>query len=475
MHILLTGATGYIGKRLLSVLLNQGHFVTAVVRDKNRLQIQDAYRDHLSIVEYDFNKPCEGVELPSTIDVAFYLLHSMSSNNDQDFEELEKITAIHFLELVKPVASLKQIVYLSGIVNENGLSKHLRSRKNVQDILEGGIVPLTVLSAGIIVGSGSSSFEMVRDLCEKLPVMVCPKWVNTKTQPIAVKNVMQCLTGVMLNEATFGKQYDIGGPEVLSYKEMMLIYGAVRGLSPKILIVPVLTPRLSSYWLYFVTATNYKLARSLVSSMTCETVCKDNRLFELLKIEAITYRKAIEDAFEKIEQNMVISSWKDSFISSNPDRNILNYINVPTFGVFTDRRAFKVESHESSLNKIWSIGGRTGWYYGTWLWKLRGYVDKVFGGVGLRRGRTNPNVINIGDALDFWRVILADKQNSRLILYAEMKLPGEAWLELKIENDTYVQVATFRPKGLLGRLYWFVLLPFHAIIFQKMAKIIAAK
>lgn len=469
MKILLTGATGYIGKRLLTVLLNQGHEITACVRDKNRLQIKDSHIDLLNIIEVDFSKEQSNL-LADNYDVAFYLLHSMSSNKNEDFEVLERETAINFNHFISK-ASVKQVIYLSGIVHEDGVSKHLRSRKKVEDILRKGNAALTVLCAGIIVGSGSSSFEIIRDLCEKLPLMICPKWVNTRTQPIAARDVMKFLTGCMLNEQTYHKNFDIGGPEILTYKEMMMIYGKVRKIKPLIITFPVLTPTLSSYWLYFVTATNYKLARSLVNSMTCETVCKDNNLKDILQIEPMTYAQAIENAFESIEQNMVISSWKDSFVSSAADKNILNYINVPKFGVFKDSRKIEVSNNQDQImQNVWSIGGKRGWYFATWLWKLRGFADKIFGGVGLRRGRTNPLTINTGDALDFWRVILADKENNRLILYAEMKLPGEAWLEFKIENNIFSQQATFRPKGLLGRLYWFVLLPFHAIIFKNMTK-----
>lgn len=469
MKILLTGATGYIGKRLLTVLLNQGHEITACVRDKNRLQIKDSHIELLKVIEVDFSKKPTDLLLEKH-DVAFYLLHSMTLNNNEDFEVLESETAINFKSFIEK-ANINQVIYLSGIVHETGLSKHLRSRKKVENILQSGDFALTVLSAGIIVGSGSSSFEIIRDLCEKLPLMVCPKWVNTRTQPIAARDVMKFLTGCMLNEQTYNRNFDIGGPEVLSYKEMMLIYGKVRKIKPLIITVPVLTPTLSSYWLYFVTATNYRLAKSLVSSMTCETICKNNDLQQILNIETIPYKKSIENAFESIEQNMVISSWKDSFVSSDTDKNILNYINVPKFGIFKDLRKIEVyKNHDLIMQNVWSIGGKKGWYFATWLWRIRGLVDKFFGGVGLRRGRTNPLTINTGDALDFWRVILADREGKRLILYAEMKLPGEAWLEFKIENNVFSQQATFRPKGLLGRLYWFALLPFHALIFKNMAK-----
>jgi hypothetical protein len=236
-----------------------------------------------------------------------------------------------------------------------------------------------------------------------------------------------------------------------------------------------MTPRLSSYWLYFVTATSYKLAVNLVNSMKVEVVAKDNSLEKMLNIKPISYKEAVQLAFQRIEQNSVISSWKDSLISSSTEGSLASHIDVPTHGCFTDKREKLITtSPEKVLNNIWSIGGERGWYYGDWLWSLRGFLDKVLGGVGLRRGRTNQNDIHIGDTLDFWRVLAADKPNKRLLLYAEMKLPGEAWLEFKItekDNKSYLQqTATFRPKGLLGRIYWYSVLPFHFFVFDGMAE-----
>lgn len=274
---------------------------------------------------------------------------------------------------------------------------------------------------------------------------------------------------------TFNKSYDIGGPEILTYKEMLLQFAEVRGLKRYILTVPVMTPRISSYWLYFVTSTSYKLAVNLVNSMSVEVVAKSNDLEKILEIKSIAYKDAVGLAFQKIEQNNVISSWKDSLVSSYADNSLLKHIMVPTDGCYIDKRLTRIDGNSDKvLQNIWAIGGERGWYYANWLWNIRGFMDKLLGGVGLRRGRTNTQSINTGDTLDFWRVLAADKQEKRLLLYAEMKLPGEAWLEFKIlekGNRKFLkQTATFRPKGLLGRLYWYTVLPFHFFVFDGMSK-----
>jgi len=474
MKILLTGATGYIGKRLLPALLEKGFEVICCVRDKNRFP-SDGIFSHpaIKLFEVDFGKPVPLTDDIKNIDAAFYLIHSMSSGIT-NFEKLESETARNFIDIINQTTA-KQIIYLSGITNEKKLSRHLSSRKNVENILKKGDIPLTTLKAGIIVGSGSASFEIIRDLVEKLPLMVAPKWIKTKHQPIAIRNVIESLTGVLLNEKTFGNDYDIGGPDVISYKEMLLQYAEVRGLKRKIFSVPVMTPRLSSYWLYFVTATSYKLAVNLVNSMKIEIIAKDDSLIKMLNLNMISYKDAIKLAFQKIEKNSVLSSWKDSLVSSSGEPTLHEHFNVPVYGCFSDKREKEiVGSVETVLNNIWSIGGERGWYYGNWLWGLRGFIDKIFGGVGLRRGRTNSSTIHPGDTLDFWRVLEANKENKRLLLYAEMKLPGEAWLEFKIinrEGKHYLhQTATFRPKGLFGRLYWYSVLPFHYFVFEGMLK-----
>lgn len=473
MKILLTGANGYIGRRLLPLLLEHGHEIICCIRDKRRLPNDGLYLDpKVSVIEVDFLKDNPVDKSLADIDAAYYLIHSMSDNSAK-FEKLEEVSAKNFVKLVDQTKA-QQVIYLGGIINDEKLSRHLASRKKVEEILRSGKAPVTALKAGIIVGSGSSSFEIIRDLTEKLPVMIAPKWVNTKTQPIAIRNVLEYLTGVLLRKETFSQSYDIGGPDVMTYKQMLLEFAEVRGLNRHIITVPVMTPKLSSYWLYFVTSTSYKLAANLVSSMTVEVIAKPNDLGELLKINLLDYKDAVQLAFQKIEQNSVISSWKDSLVSSYKDNTLLSQINVPSNGVLTDTREKEITtSVDQVLDNIWSIGGKRGWYYGNLLWSVRGGLDKMFGGVGLRRGRTNPNTIYSGDTLDFWRVLLADKKSKRLLLYAEMKLPGEAWLEFKIiekdKKEYLQQTATFRPKGLPGRLYWFSVFPFHHFVFDGMA------
>ncbi|HKX85251.1 MAG TPA: SDR family oxidoreductase [Flavobacterium sp.] len=472
MKILLTGSNGYVGRRLLPELLAQGHEVICCVRDSRRLGLDEKTLQLITIWEVDFLDKPDLKDCPKKVDVAYYLIHSMSSSI-HDFDTLETEAAEHFITYMNWM-KVAQVIYLSGIVNDPNLSKHMKSRNNVENILYKGNFKLTVLRAGIIVGSGSSSFEIIRDLCEKLPIMITPKWVLTKTQPIAIRDVIQYLMGVINKEDCYDRSFDIGGPNIISYKQMMQLYAKTRGFKIWMISVPVMTPKLSSYWLYFVTSTSFKLAMNLVDSMKVEVICKDNELQKMLNIKPISYVDAIKLAFKKIEQNLVISSWKDSLASSNFKYNLSNYIQIPTYGCLKDSKEVRVENVNRVIENIWSIGGSKGWYYGSWMWQIRGFLDRLFGGVGLRRGRTSPTMLDNGDSLDFWRVILADKENKRLLLFAEMKLPGEAWLEFRIDKFNVLhQIATFRPKGILGRLYWYSMLPFHYFIFNGMIKNIA--
>ncbi|KOF04449.1 epimerase [Roseivirga seohaensis subsp. aquiponti] len=465
MRILLTGASGYIGKRLLPILVESGHQVICCVRDVNRFTPPQSLKSKIEVIQVDLLDKASLDAIPKDIDGAFYLVHSMSASSD--YESLEKESAVNFREAMSKT-QIEHVVYLSGIVNESALSKHLASRKNVETELGKGNYNLTTLRAGIIIGSGSASFEIMRDLVEKLPIMVTPKWLNTKCQPIGISDVIKILSQSLLNPKTYNRDFDIGGPDVLSYKEMLIEFGRIRNLKRYIFTVPVMTPKLSSYWLYFVTSTSYKLATALVNSMKVEVICRNDDINKILGIQPLNYQESLKKAFSKIERNEVVSSWKDAFISSDFEFKLSDFLEVPTFGCFKDVREKKLTDREYSINKIWSIGGENGWYYGNWLWKLRGFLDKLSGGVGLRRGRTSLTSLNAGDALDFWRVLYADKEEGRLLLYAEMKLPGDAWLEFRIIGDKLVQTATFRPLGLFGRLYWFSVLPFHGLIFQGM-------
>lgn len=448
---------------MLPVLVTAGYDAVCCVRDRNRFNAPSSIRDKLEIVEVDFLAKNDLSTIPKDIDIAFYLMHSMSSSDD--YAEMELKAARNF-RLALEHTGVTQVIYLSGIINEDSLSPHLLSRKAVEEELAKGAYHLTTLRAGIIIGSGSASFEIIRDLVEKLPVMIAPRWLNTRCQPIAIADVISFLMGCIGNPETFDRNYDIGGPDILTYKEMLSGYARIRQLKRWIFTVPVMTPRLSSYWLYFVTSTSFKLAKALVDSMKVEVVCRNTDLNKILSIEPAGYEEALRKTFTAIEGNRIISSWKDSLISGRFDINLSEFITVPTFGCFIDHRTRKFENPEKCRDLIWKLGGETGWYYGNRLWRLRGFIDKLFGGVGLRRGRTSLSSLSVGDAVDFWRVLYSNRDEGRLLLFAEMKLPGEAWLEFKIDGGQLSQTATFRPKGVLGRLYWYAVLPFHGIVFQ---------
>lgn len=481
MKILLTGSTGYIGRRLLPELLAHGHEVICLVRDQRRFDWNDFSKEDLSkisVVEGDLSNSSTLKFTPIDFDVAYYLVHSMSSSYE-DFSRIESDSAKNFVDLVNR-SQAKQIIYLSGIINDAGLSSHLLSRKNVEDILKTSKVPATVLRAAIIIGSGSASFEIIRDLVEKLPVMIAPRWLKTRCQPIGIRNVIDYLQGVMLKPEAFNQSFDIGGADVLTYKEMLLGYAKVRNLKRLIITVPVLSPKLSSLWLYFVTSTSYSLARTLVASMKNEVICNDIRIQNVVPIKIFHYHEALQFAFDKISQKNVVSSWKDAISLDTLNNNFLDFGQVPEHGVMTDKRIVEFERNKNEvIENLWRIGGERGWYFGNWMWRIRGVMDKMVGGVGLRRGRRSEVDLKPADALDFWRVLVADKENGRLLLYAEMKLPGEAWLEFRIKEtngkSALHQTATFLPLGLWGRIYWYLVLPFHGLIFPKMAKAIVTK
>ncbi|RNL52406.1 SDR family oxidoreductase [Pedobacter jejuensis] len=473
MKVLLTGANGYIGTRLLPLLLEENHEIVCMVRDKRRFINQSDLSEQVTIITGDLLDAESLKEIPSDIDAAYYLVHSMSSHGSE-FDDMEKKSAENFSKALQRT-NCKQIIYLTGIANDEHLSKHLGSRLAVEEQLKASKIACTILRAAIIIGSGSASFEIIRDLTEKIPVMVTPKWVKTKCQPIGIRDVLAYLQGVLHNEKAYNQTFDIGGPDVLTYREMMMGYAKERGLKRWIFTVPVLTPRLSSLWLNMITPVPYSLARSLVDSMKNEVVCKDDRIHDVVPRECLTYAESLHLAFEKIDQNSIVSSWKDALNRGYLDTNFMDQIKVPQNGTLEYKVKMPFERKaEEVFDNIWSIGGSRGWYYMDWLWQFRGLLDKMFGGVGTRRGRTSNVDIQAGDVLDFWRVLLADKKNKRLLLFAEMKVPGEAWLELKLvelHGKAFLsQIATFRPKGLWGRMYWYAMWPFHIVLFRGMAK-----
>lgn len=475
MHILLTGANGYIGMRLLPTLLEAGHRVTGIVRSIPRFpssQFEPFLKSNqLTLLEGDFLGKLPPV--PADLDAAYYLLHSMGAG--KDFEEREATCARNFTDWIRG----DQIIYLSGLIPSGELSAHLRSREQVNDILRRGPIPVTTLRASIIVGSGSASFEIIRDLAEKLPFMITPKWTANRCQPIAIRNVISYLTGVLAHPEALGEEFDIGGPDVLSYRHLLLGYAKARDLKRLIIPVPLFTPGLSARWLYLVTAASYPLAKSLVQSLVHETICQDRRLQKIVPQELLTYQEAIAKAFVRIAQNKVPSSWFDSLASGRLDPDFLQSVQVPAHGILSDQQDVPLTTdRERAIASVWSLGGTKGWPSMNWAWKLRGWMDRLLGGTGIRRGRRHPSELFPGDALDFWRVLLADQGTAeapaRLILAAEMKMPGEAWLQFEIKGDRLIQTATFRPKGLFGRAYWYAVLPVHWVLFPRMAKRLAA-
>lgn len=476
MKILLTGVTGYVGGRLLPVLLDKGHKVSCMVRDQQRFPAQ--YKDNpaIEVIEGDFllNKGTDAI--PADIDVAYYLIHSMAGSVTH-FDEDELVAARNFREAINKT-SCKQVVYLSGFEHGNELSRHLSSRKNTRLELKQGSYALTVFHAGIIIGSGSASFEIIRDLVEKLPVMGIPPFMKKKCQPIAIRDILFYLSESLLSESCFNKDFDIGGPDILSYEEMLRKVASIRQLKRRLFVVPFIRTRLCANWLYFVTSTSYFLALNLSESMSHDSVCEENSIESIFPRKLLSYDMAVKLAYARIESDNVLTGWRDSFSSSKIDWHIADHIHVPSFGVFKHIQETPVTIPDAvALNHIWKIGGSKGWLYANWLWRARGILDLLGRGVGLSRGRTHREELSVGDALDFWRVLVADKGGKYLLLYAEMIMPGEGWLEFRIVKKNEASIlrieATMRPRGISGRLYWYSTLPFHKQIFKRMGEEIA--
>ncbi len=469
--IVVTGATGFVGKRLIYKLLDEGHEVYALIRNK-QAQFSFLKNSRLFFIVGTLSDSSSVPVFPVEVDASYYLVHSMRDIYS-NLKKAESIVAKNFLKAME-CTSCKQIIYLSGIVeDEEKLSPHLQSRLSLERILQKGRIPCTVLRASIIVGAGSASFEIIRDLTEKLPIMVAPKWIKNFIQPISIVDVLFYLTKTLLNTSTFGNTYDIGGPEALTFHDVLLRYAKFRGLKRWIINVPFFTPKLSSYWLLFITSVNFSICKYLVESMKQNTRKLNYQIDEILPHECLSFEKSLTLAFQRIAQNEVISSWMDAWDLKTP----LSDINVPKEGCLNKIVTVPIRSPlELVKDKIWSIGGNSGWYSMNWAWKLRGLIDKLFGGSGFNRGRRDQLNLEVGDSIDFWRVILVDKENVHLILFAQMKLPGEAWLEFELIDDgkKLKQTATFRPKGLLGYFYWYAMIPFHLIIFNNMAKKIAS-
>lgn len=479
IRCLVTGVTGYIGGRLVPRLLDKGYDVRVLSRDAGRLQGRPWIND-VEVVEADVLNSETLPQALNNIDVAFYLIHSMSANGSGDFHQRDMEAARNFGRAAHK-AGVDQIIYLGGLGNPDNepLSKHLASRQQTGKVLRESGVPVTEFRAAVVVGSGSKSFEMVRYLTERVPVMICPKWVYSKIQPIAIRNVLQYLVAAVDNAEAKGEIIEIGGSSVITYADMMQIYARINGLKRILIPVPILSPALSSHWVHWMTPIPASLARPLIEGLKNDVIVQNDKARRLFPdINPLSYEKAVKLAITRIDTEEVETSWSDALLSSKGDERPV--VLKTKQGLNIERRIRKVNADKHRVFETFtSLGGQKGWLAYEWAWKFRGILDRMVGGVGFRRGRRHPQQLRVGDALDFWRVE-AIKPDQLLRLRAEMKVPGRAWLEfLAVETEDHqtklVQTAYFAPKGLLGLLYWYGLYPMHALIFSSMIENLAAE
>ena len=473
--ILVTGATGYVGGRLVPRLLEAGHRVRCLVRDSTRLQGR-TWLPQVEVVSGDVLWPQSLADAMRGVEAVYYLIHSMGGGND--FSERD-LTAAHNCADAAKAAGVQRIFYLGALGDpRTGLSPHLRSRQETGAALREAGVPVTEFRAAVIVGSGSLSFEMIRYLTERLPVMICPRWVFTRVQPIAIRNVLDYLVAALDSPDSAGRVLEIGGQDVLTYAGMMTGYARVRGLRRWLISVPVLTPRLSSYWVHLITPIPATIARPLIKGLGSEVVVRDNtarRLFPA--IELLDYETSVRLALARIESHGVETSWSDALTSSQRQETPVALLTSE--GMIIERRQRKVPADPGTVFRSFArLGGHHGWLYLDWTWQLRGMIDRLCGGVGMRRGRRDPENLRVGDAVDFWRVE-AVEPGRLLRLRAEMRIPGKAWLEFQtaaLSGGTCVltQTAFFAPKGLSGLLYWYMLYPVHSLIFGGLIRRIAS-
>ena len=468
MKVLLTGSTGYIGRRLKQKLLNDENVeLKLLVRNKKGVS---SLNENIEIIEGDtFNKESLKEALKD-VEVAYYLIHSLSNEN---YKDLDKISAQNFLDVANE-CGVRRVIYLGGLgVKNENTSEHLLSRIETGEILSSNKNVQTIwLRAGVIIGSGSASFEIIRNLTEKLPIMTTPKWVDTKAQPIAVTDVLSYLHNALSLDVKENLIVDIGS-EQLSYKNMMLKTAKVLGLKRYLITLPFMSINLSSYWLNLFTPVPFTVAKALVEGLKSEVIIQNDHAKKYFpNIIPISYEDAVANAIKEIEKNQVISRWNDK-ADNVWEKNAQNELSK---AIFIDRKEIDISDLEASkvYQSFISIGGENGWFDFDFLWELRGIIDKLIGGVGLKRGRRSQCDLRISDCLDFWKVVDL-KENERLLLYAQMKLPGEAWLEFKIKDNKLIQSAYFYPKGVFGRLYWYSLVPIHYFIFKNMINSIIKK
>jgi uncharacterized protein YbjT (DUF2867 family) len=468
MKILLTGSTGYIGRRLKQKLLQDKNIeLKLLVRNKKSVC---ELEKKVEIIEGDtFNKDALRIALQD-VDTAYYLIHSLSNEN---YKDLDKISAQNFLD-VAVECGVKRIIYLGGLgVKNDDTSEHLLSRIETGEILSSNKNVQTIwFRAGVIIGSGSASFEIIRNLTEKLPVMTTPKWVNTIAQPIAIDDVLSYLQEAINLETKENLIVDIGS-KALSYKEMMIGTANALGLKRVIIPLPFMSINISSYWLNLFTPVPFSVAKALIEGLKSEvTIQNDNAKKYFPQIQPISYEDSVKNAIKEIEENQVISRWNDT-ADGVWEKNNSNQISQ---ALYMDRKEADISHIQAQkvYQSFTSIGGENGWFAFDFLWEIRGFIDKMIGGVGLKRGRRSQCDLRISDCLDFWKVVDL-KENERLLLYAQMKLPGEAWLEFKIKDNKLIQSAYFYPKGVFGRLYWYSLVPLHYFIFKNMINSIIKK
>ena len=472
--ILVTGATGYVGGRLVPRLLAANHRVRCLVRDPSRLQGRAWLKD-VEVVQGDVLAPETLAAAMKDVSVVYYLVHSLASGSN--FSERDNRAARNCASAAR-AAGVQRIIYLGGLGEESpDLSPHLVSRHETGNALREAGVPVTEFRAAVVVGSGSLSFEMIRYLTERVPVMICPRWIFTRTQPICIRNVLDYLVAALDCPASVGQIVEIGGRDVVNYAEMMTGYARARGLTRRLIAVPILTPRLSSYWVHLVTPIPAEIAQPLIKGLGNEVIVRNPSALTMFpNIKPMDYESALRLALGKIDSNEVETVWSDALVSSQGDRTPVALIS--TQGMILERRRLMVDASADAVYRSFAgLGGARGWLYMDWAWQIRGTLDRLLGGVGMRRGRRDPDDLRMGDTLDFWRV--EQVEPGRLIrLRAEMKVPGRAWLQLESRpaeggQTELLQTAIFEPKGLFGFLYWYVLYPMHALIFSGMSRKIA--
>ncbi|MBW8487168.1 SDR family oxidoreductase [Actinomadura parmotrematis] len=476
LNCLVTGVTGYIGGRLVPELLAAGHRVRAMARRPEQLRDQPWAGD-VEAVRGDVLDPGTLAGVLDGVDVAYYLIHAMSGGGD--FAERDREAARNFAAAAGE-AGVKRVVFLGGLFSGGEMSPHMRSRTEVADILLDGPVPTAVLRAGVILGSGSASFEMLRYLSERLPIMVTPHWVHSRIQPIAIRDVLRYLVGAATLPAEVDRGFDIGGPDVLTYRDMMVRYARIAGLPRRVILpVPVLSPWLSSLWVGLITPVPGSLSRPLVESLTGEVVCREHDIAAYVPDPPgglIGFDRAVELSLQKIRDADVATRWSSASTPGAPSDPLPTDPDWAGGSLYTDEREYRTFAPaEEVWRVIEGVGGEHGWYSLPVAWHVRGALDRLMGGVGLRRGRRDPRHLRIGDAVDFWRVE-ALEPGRLLRLRAEMRLPGLAWLEMSVEpaedgrGSVYRQRAIFAPRGLLGQAYWWSIAPFHGAIFGGMPR-----